>query len=250
VVPVAFTDFGTDQVVGLFLSFAAGLLIGVVGPTWHTVWHLRRPLRDLGIGVDRIGQTLALGLVLAAVQFAITLWGYDLPEPVDWVPLLVTSLVRLPTWVGAAGKRRRRGRLPGTTSAQRSSPAPAPAGLAASAVVSLAVADVLCGLWRLNQVSAPTTPSTTNPNALWKAQTLACVLSPNSPSTGPGSCPALASTCCRWLTHSPQSPRRRIGSSVTSPPPSWVVPPFRANASATWDPGPASLAHVYAIHVW
>jgi len=50
-------------------------------------------LRDLGIGLHRIGQTLALALVLAGVQFAITLWGYQLPRPVDWVPLLVMSLV-------------------------------------------------------------------------------------------------------------------------------------------------------------
>ena len=31
--------------------------------------------------------------MLAGVQFAMTLWGYELPEPVDWVPLLVMSLM-------------------------------------------------------------------------------------------------------------------------------------------------------------
>jgi hypothetical protein len=33
-----------------------------------------------------------LGLLFAAVQFSLTLWGYDLPQPVDWVPLLLMSL--------------------------------------------------------------------------------------------------------------------------------------------------------------
>jgi uncharacterized protein len=90
---LAFTGFGTDRVAGLFLSFAAGLLVGVVGPIWYTVWLRHRPLRDLGIGLHRIRETLILAVVFAGVQFAITLWGYDLPSPVDWVPLLVMSLV-------------------------------------------------------------------------------------------------------------------------------------------------------------
>jgi hypothetical protein len=32
-------------------------------------------------------------LVFAGVQFSLTLWGYDLPEPEDWVPLLGMALV-------------------------------------------------------------------------------------------------------------------------------------------------------------
>jgi membrane protease YdiL (CAAX protease family) len=34
-----------------------------------------------------------LALLFAGVQFALTLWGYDLPAPEDWVPLLVMALV-------------------------------------------------------------------------------------------------------------------------------------------------------------
>lgn len=90
---LAFDGFGTDRVAGLFLSFAAGLLTGVAGPVIYTVWLRGRSLHDLGIGGHRLRPTIALGLLLAAVQFAMTLWGYDLPEPVDWVPLLVMSLV-------------------------------------------------------------------------------------------------------------------------------------------------------------
>jgi membrane protease YdiL (CAAX protease family) len=90
---LAFEGFTTDRVTGLFLSFAGGLLIGVVGPLAYHVWWRKGSLSDLGLSTDRIGTTIAVGLVLAATQFAMTLWGYDLPEQVDWVPLLVMSLV-------------------------------------------------------------------------------------------------------------------------------------------------------------
>jgi uncharacterized protein len=90
---VAFEGFGTDRVAGLFLSFAAGLLVGVIGPVVYTVWRRGRSLADLGIGGHRLRETIGLGLVLAGIQFAMTLWGYELPEPVDWVPLLVMSIV-------------------------------------------------------------------------------------------------------------------------------------------------------------
>jgi membrane protease YdiL (CAAX protease family) len=90
---LAFEGFGTDRVAGLFLSFAAGLLIGVAGPVIYMVWHRGRSLRDLGIGGHHLRPAIALGLLLAGIQFAMTLWGYDLPEPVDWAPLLVMSLV-------------------------------------------------------------------------------------------------------------------------------------------------------------
>lgn len=36
---------------------------------------------------------MVLALVFAGVQFALTLWGYDLPAAVNWVPLLVMALV-------------------------------------------------------------------------------------------------------------------------------------------------------------
>lgn len=89
----AFTVFTTDNVTGLFLTFAAGLLIGVVGPIYYQVWIRGRELRTLGIGFHHLPQTIALGLGLAAVQFFVTLFGYEFPAPVDWVPLLVMSLV-------------------------------------------------------------------------------------------------------------------------------------------------------------
>jgi len=90
---VAFEVFTTDVVAGLFLCFAAGLVFGVVVPVVYTVWRRERPLAELGITTERLRQTLALGVVFAAVQFSVTLWGYDLPRPVDWVPLLVMALV-------------------------------------------------------------------------------------------------------------------------------------------------------------
>ena len=89
---LAFEVFTTDRVAGLFLSFAAALLIGVAGPVVYTKWVRGRPLASLGMGRQNLGRTVRLGLLFAGVQFAITLWGYDLPEPVDWVPLLVMAL--------------------------------------------------------------------------------------------------------------------------------------------------------------
>ncbi len=89
---LAFVGFGTDRVLGLFLSFAGGLLAGVVGPVVYTVWWRQRSLRTLGLGGHDLRATVGLGLLLAAVQFTTTLWRTTLPAPVDWVPLLVMSL--------------------------------------------------------------------------------------------------------------------------------------------------------------
>ena len=90
---LAFTVFTTDNVLGLFLSFGSGLVIGVVGPIVYEVWMRGRDLRSLGLGSHHLRATLTLGLAFAAIQFVSTLWGYDFPAPVDWVPLLVMSLV-------------------------------------------------------------------------------------------------------------------------------------------------------------
>ncbi|HET7899778.1 MAG TPA: type II CAAX endopeptidase family protein [Candidatus Nanopelagicales bacterium] len=89
----AFVGFGTDQVAGLFLCFAAALLIGVLGPVFYETWVGHRPLRAVGLRWDNWRPTVALGLLFAVVQFALTLWGYDLPAVEDWVPLLVMALV-------------------------------------------------------------------------------------------------------------------------------------------------------------
>lgn len=90
---LAFVGFTTDHVPGLFLSFAAALLLGVVGPVMYVVWRLDGSLSELGIRSDNWRPAVTLGLLFAAVQFALTLWGYSLPAPVDWVPLLVMALV-------------------------------------------------------------------------------------------------------------------------------------------------------------
>jgi len=90
---LAFVGFSTDQVAGLFLAFAAALLLGVIGPIYYTVWIRHRPLRTLGLRVDNLRITAGLAILFAGVQFALTLWSYDLPAPVDWVPLLIMALV-------------------------------------------------------------------------------------------------------------------------------------------------------------
>ena len=90
---MAFTVFTTDNVLGLFLCFAAGLLLGVVGPVLYQVWGRRRPLRTLGLGTHELRPTMLMGLALAAAQFGVTFLGYAMPVPAKWVPLLGMSLV-------------------------------------------------------------------------------------------------------------------------------------------------------------
>ncbi|GEO94273.1 CPBP family intramembrane glutamic endopeptidase [Kocuria turfanensis] len=89
---LAFRVFTQQNTLGLFLCFASGMVLGVVGPVVYTVWIRGRSLSALGLRRDNIGRSVALGVVLAGVQFALTLWGYDLPQPVDWVPLLALAL--------------------------------------------------------------------------------------------------------------------------------------------------------------
>jgi uncharacterized protein len=90
---LAFQVFTVDRTLGLFLCYAAGLILGVVGPVIYTVWMRGRPLADLGLTTKNWRQALGLGLVLGLIQFFLTLYGYDLPAPVEWVPLLTMSLM-------------------------------------------------------------------------------------------------------------------------------------------------------------
>ena len=90
---LAFVGFTTDHVAGLFLAFAAALLVGTVGPLVHTVRLLGGGVADLGLRRDDLRPAIGFALLFGAVQFALTLWGVELPAPVDWVPLLVMALV-------------------------------------------------------------------------------------------------------------------------------------------------------------
>jgi uncharacterized protein len=89
---LAFVVFTVDDTLGLFLCFAAAMTLGVVGPVVYTTWIRHRPLRSLGIGGHALRPTLALALLFGGIQFLVMFWGYTLPAPVDWVPLLVLSL--------------------------------------------------------------------------------------------------------------------------------------------------------------
>lgn len=90
---VAFVGFTTDRVLGLFLSFAVALLLGVAGPVVYTVWLRGRPMSSLGLRRDNLRPTLGLALLFGGVQYSLTLWRYDLPAARDWVPLLCMALV-------------------------------------------------------------------------------------------------------------------------------------------------------------
>jgi hypothetical protein len=89
----AFIGFTVDNVLGLFVCFAAALVLGVAAPIVYTVRVRHRSLDDLGLRRDNIKATLGFALAFAAAQLAVTLRGIDLPAPVDWVPLLAMSLV-------------------------------------------------------------------------------------------------------------------------------------------------------------
>lgn len=90
---VAFQLFTVERTLGLFLCYAGGLILGVVGPVIYTVWMRGRPLADLGLTRKNWRQAVGLGLILGGVQFFLTLYGYSLPAPVDWVPLLTMALM-------------------------------------------------------------------------------------------------------------------------------------------------------------
>ena len=91
---LAFTVFTTANVTGLFLAFAAALLVGATGPILYVVWFRRGSLRDLGLRTDNWRSAAALALLFGGVQFTLTLWGVSLPaNPENWVPLLVMALV-------------------------------------------------------------------------------------------------------------------------------------------------------------
>jgi membrane protease YdiL (CAAX protease family) len=90
----------------LFLAVGNGLVYSVTIDRWsarppsagpgaviYTVWMRRRPLADLGLTTKNWREAVGLGLVLAAIQYFLTLYGYRLPAPIDWVPLLTMSLM-------------------------------------------------------------------------------------------------------------------------------------------------------------
>lgn len=89
---LAFVVFTTDELTRMVLAYAAALLLGVAGPVVYTVWMRRRTLATLGITLGSWRRTAILALLLALVQFSITLWRVQLPAPVDWIPLLTMSL--------------------------------------------------------------------------------------------------------------------------------------------------------------
>lgn len=68
---LAFTVFTAANVLGLFLCFGAGLVLGVAGPVFYTV-RRRRPLSDLGL-LGRIP-----GIALAAALYSVYHVGYGM----------------------------------------------------------------------------------------------------------------------------------------------------------------------------
>jgi membrane protease YdiL (CAAX protease family) len=89
---IAFRVFGVDLVAGLFLSFAGGMLLGVIVPILHVVRVQGRPLADLGLSRRRLPEVLALAVALAVIQSALTLPKVTFGAPETWLPLLAMAL--------------------------------------------------------------------------------------------------------------------------------------------------------------
>ena len=90
---LAFQIFTVDNVPGLFISFGAGLLLGMAGPTVHVVIGHGGTLANLGLTRARLPETLILAVLLASVQAALTIPTVSFGTPTEWLPLLVMALV-------------------------------------------------------------------------------------------------------------------------------------------------------------
>ena len=67
---LAFVYFTVTSVVGLFLCFAGGLVLGVAGPIGYTVWIRHRTLRTLGLRLDNWRETAARAWSLPPSNFS------------------------------------------------------------------------------------------------------------------------------------------------------------------------------------
>lgn len=211
---IAFVVFTPERTLGMLLCFAGGLLLGLAGPVVYTVWVRRRPPRDLGVGLHNRRATLVFALLLGAARFAITLWGYDLPAPADWVPLLVMALT-----VGVFEAVFFRGFVRGRLEAS-SGTAPAVAGAAGlHALYHVGYGTALgscgsCSAWASSTRSPNLTAYWGNIVVLWP------LLIPS----------ARSSTTSRRATSSFRGPRPR-GSRTSSR--SWPVAVARRSTTAT-----------------
>ncbi len=90
---IAFGVIGQGNGIALFGVFGMVglLLLGVVMPVTYTVLVRGKPVSSLGVGRHRLGLSLSLGAIFGLIQ-STALWGYQFPDLVDWVPLLVMSL--------------------------------------------------------------------------------------------------------------------------------------------------------------
>jgi membrane protease YdiL (CAAX protease family) len=91
---LAFRVFTTAAVALNFIFFGViGIaLFGIGFPVYVNCVVERRPLSDLGIGRARLGRSLAIGIVLAAVQYAMTLRQIAWPSLTAVIPLAALSL--------------------------------------------------------------------------------------------------------------------------------------------------------------
>ena len=80
--------------VAYFLMYAvvgaAGF--GVALPTWWMVWRRNRTIAELGVTTKRLGASLVLQVVFAALLYFQTLARVELPSPLSLLPLVALAL--------------------------------------------------------------------------------------------------------------------------------------------------------------
>lgn len=79
---------------GYFIVYAilTAFLFGVGFPTWWMVWHRKRSIADLGVTTRFLGISVVLQLILAAVQYALTLGRTGVPDTSALLPLVALAL--------------------------------------------------------------------------------------------------------------------------------------------------------------
>lgn len=79
---------------GYFIVYAilTAFLFGVGFPTWWMVWHRKRSIADLGVTTRYLGIGIVIQLILAAVQYVLTLGRSGVPEASTLLPLVALAL--------------------------------------------------------------------------------------------------------------------------------------------------------------
>lgn len=91
---LSFQVITTQRVAAQFITFGiiGIMLLGIIAPAAWNCLVMGRPLSGLGISTDKLVLSVALGLILTAVQYYLTLRNIELPEIMELIPLATMAL--------------------------------------------------------------------------------------------------------------------------------------------------------------